>query len=209
MNEAFPILEASLANENQAWNRRRILFALAAVAQEKDQARMEMILQAAREDEPELLQSWFVKHPSDKAKEHYRKLTNGDYGKNSEFTLILAAMRDRDVVEWAKKTRDQRGKHQWVRFYVLATSPLVEADDEVGRVLRGKGDEAVIWLVQGYRDSNSPFRMKRVEQIAERKNKSKKLIFWLRSALESDGFREEAGSARILKKLPVVESERE
>ena len=154
---------------------------------------------------------WFVQHPTDKAKEHYRKLTNGVYAEQSKYTLILAAMGDRDVVEWAKKTLQTPGKKQWVRFYVLARSPLMEADDEVEGILRlrQRQIDPVIWLVQGYGESKSPFRLKRVLQITEREDKPKKLIFWLRQTLMSDGFRDDPAAIKALGKLPVVESERE
>ena len=92
-------------------------------------------------------------------------------------------------------------------FYVLARSPLTKADAIIQKIVRGNDEECLISLVQGYDGSKNPSRLQRLESIAARESKSKKLIFWLRRTFASLAAHGVEGAQSLLQKLPVVESE--
>jgi hypothetical protein len=184
-----------------------IAHALACIAGSQDQALMQKVLIAWDGAEAMQLGRWFTEYPSPEALKWYRGRVNNKYDKEWELTFVLAGLGDPDVVEWAKEFQKKSGENRWMAFYVLALSPLPAADALVQEIVHGKDVDGIIFLVQGYQDSKNPRRLQRIESVAARDGKTKKLIFWLRRTLGSMVSQGDEHARTLLNKLPVVESE--
>jgi hypothetical protein len=201
------LFKSALETNQTEYERRLLVCALCGTAESNDQALMQRVLPFVTGEEATILGEWFIKHPSNVAINYYSERARKDYAKESKFTFLLARMGETDVLNWAKDFIRQPGERQWVGYYVLACSPLPQAEELARKVIQGGDSESLIWLVQGYDESKRPHQIDRVKDIIALKNKSRKLIFWLRRTLGDWAHQGDEQAKQFLDQLPVVESE--
>ncbi|MEM9529751.1 MAG: hypothetical protein AAGA23_02405 [Pseudomonadota bacterium] len=139
---------------------------------------------------------WFVDHPSRKARDFYRALVAEQPEEGWWIAPPLAAMGDRLVATKAIRMI-RTGEHDpwfetryrdgnWIPYYVIARSPLPEASREARRVIRDGSPQVLEWLIQGYGESKSRWRWKRIEEIIDRSNGHADVTLWLRQVLSAN-----------------------
>ena len=196
-----------LSNNQKDYERRLLLYALAATSGSGQQARMQRVLESVSNREAEILGEWFVNHPSPEAICHYTSLAATNYAEECELTFTLAGMGDTNVVNWARDFAKQRSEKAWVAYYTFARSPLPIADTLVREAIQRGDSEGLVWLVQGYQDSHRSDRLDRLREIVALKSKSNKLIYWLRRTVGNMAYRGDKAAELLLGQLPVVEAE--
>lgn len=145
-------------------------------------ASMQKAIEGADDEEAGRLSAWFARYPSPEATAHLLTLVRGDFEGKSEITLALAAMGAKPPLEWALRVRrtpspPQRTSNstsfkvgdkidmRWLSPYVIARSPLPEADRAAGEIIRERRQDFVS-LLQGYEDAAHPNATKRLKEIA-------------------------------------------
>ncbi len=121
-----------------------------------------------------LLRPWFRRNPSPEAeaifkekREHLRVDVGGGYAKLWAEPLALAALGDEGVVAWAAD-HVRKGKKDaccGLPFYVLAWSPLPQADRFAREIIRSNNQDDLWRLVGGYDDTPQPMPWERIEEI--------------------------------------------
>jgi hypothetical protein len=160
-------------------NRWPILWALVETAGDAEAGSMLAALRSANQAEAAKLATWFVLHPSDEATEVIRGLLNGKYQEHWELAFGLASLGDLDVLEWARGIIGSSDKDRWMGLYVVARSPLPEADELAQAIIRTGKPESLSPLVQGYEESFNPNRWDRLSDIVHLKKKDPKVEEWL------------------------------
>ena len=184
------------------FRRRQMLFALQKICGRDESALMLQMLAVADSDEFGDLGEWFIEHPSEEAVAAYRARLAGDYVEKWEPALALAAMGDREVVEWAREFVKKPGKMQWMGFYIFARSPLPEADALARELIRRGDSKGLVSLVQAYGDSSNPRRWERLQDVIAVKQKGNKLRYWLRRTLADLAFHGHEQAKELMKQLP-------
>jgi len=114
-------------------------------------------------------------------------------------------MGDRDTISWALKPTNVPIDRRWIPVYVLAISPLPEADRAAVAILKGRDDAAQEWLVQGYAQSRSEMRVQRLKEAFQRHPGNRSLWTWVRRSLTELAAEGDAAAAEALTSLPPTE----
>ncbi|APR86052.1 Hypothetical protein A7982_11401 [Minicystis rosea] len=147
---------------------------------------MQKALESADEEEAGRLAAWFVRYPSPEAQAYFTKLVRGDYENKSEITFALAGMGAKAPLDWAlsmlKTPSPPQGAGstqviggstkpdtRWMAPYVVARSPLPEADVAAGAIIRARRQDFIM-LLQGYdgaTHANAERRLKEISAISD------------------------------------------
>jgi len=181
------------------------MWALVRTAEEEDARAMLAALKAADEDEVKKLATWFVRHPSEEATQIIRQRVDERYGERWELTFSLAGLGDAGTLEWAKKVIASSGEgsdeDRWKGYYILAHSPLAEADELARAVIQGGEPKGLTPLIQGYKDSLNPNRWERLRDAVHLESRSPEVDQWLRRTLKDMASQGDESAARLLGKL--------
>ncbi|HEX7998545.1 MAG TPA: hypothetical protein VF528_09155 [Pyrinomonadaceae bacterium] len=161
-----------------------IMWALIEAADERDSELMLAALKSADEEEAGRLAVWFVRHPVEEATEIIRKLVDSKYQERWELAFSLAGLGDAGVLEWAQEFIRSSNKDRWMGYYVIAHSPLAEADKLARVIIKENNPKDVLSLIQGYKDSANPNRWERLLDVINIKSKDSEVDYWLRRTLE-------------------------
>lgn len=178
-----------------------IMGVLIEVADEKDSGLMHAALKSADEEEAGKLAVWFVRHPSDEAARIIRKLVDGRYQERWELAFSLAGLGDAGVLEWAKGIIKSSDTDRWMGVYIIARSPLGEADRLARDVIRENNPKDLTSLIQGYRDSINPNRWDRLRDVVNLGNRDTQVNYWLRRTLGEMADEGDIRSAEILREM--------
>ena len=170
-------------------------------ADEKDSGLMLAALESADEEEAGRLAVWFVRHPLHQATEIIRKLVDGRYQERWELAFSLAGLGDPGTLEWAKGIINNSDADRWMGYYIIARSPLDEADRLARAVIRGNNPKDLTSLIQGYKDSTNPNRWNRLRDIINLGNNDTQVNYWLRRTLGEMAEEGDVKSAEILRKI--------
>lgn len=162
-----------------------LMWAMIKTADERHVGMMMDALRSANSEEASRLIEWFVRHPNREALEIARTLVGGKYQENWELSFGLAGMGDNDTLLWAKDFMNTSDKDRWMAYYIIAKSPLEEADRLARRVIETNSPDDLSSLIQGYEESRNPNRYDRLRDIAEIKNKDAKVSDWLKRTLDA------------------------
>jgi hypothetical protein len=139
-------------------------------------------IEGADDEEAGRLAAWFARYPSPEAQAHLTKRLRGDFENKTELTFALAAMGAKAPLDWAfgvlrTPSAPQRTSNthsfrvgdkpdtRWVAPYVVARSPLPEADRAAATIIRARQDD-FITLVQGYEEASHAHAERRLKEIA-------------------------------------------
>jgi len=126
---------------------------------------------------------YLIKYPSQKFIDiiYTLNLNQGEYS-NFTIKLLLAKMGDKKVLQWAKKNMLKDFPDRWIAYYIIAQSPLMEADILAQEVISGKYFEKkdIESLVQGYEESTSKYRLIRVNEIQEKYKEDSSIYNWVK-----------------------------
>lgn len=193
--EAMASMYLKIKDKSKRWP---IMWALIEVANEKDSQVMLSALKSADEEEAGGLAVWFVQHPLEEATEIIKKLVDGKYEERWKLAFSLAELGDYRVFEWAKGVINGSGENKWMGYYIIARSPLAEADKLARVIIQENNAENLSSLIQGYANSNNPDRLERLRDVINLKNKDSLVDYWLRITLEEMAEDGESGAAAIL-----------
>ncbi len=144
---------------------------------------MTRALSGADDEEAGRIAPWFVRHPVPAALDDVRARTGKDYAQKWELALALAGMGDAKVVAWAKhRLADAPDDDRWIALYVIARSPLKEADS-IARNVIVKGGDDLTSLIQGYGEAAHPRAAARLVEIGKRSLTGEQRK-WLEQTLE-------------------------
>ena len=162
---------------------------------------MQKALESADEEEAARLAEWFARYPSPEAQAHLTKLVRGKYESKHELTFALAAMGAKAPLDWAlgvlktPSPPQRTGSTQaigggtkpdtrWVAPYVVARSPLPEADAAAAAIIRVRQDDFIL-LLQGYDGATHANAARRLEEIAALPNLNDQERDWLDRAVRA------------------------
>lgn len=182
--ESLPLLAGAFPTA-KAEDRWAIMWSLIQTADETQGQAMHDVLKAANAEEASRLTKWFSQHPSNEAIEICSKLLGEEYEKKSQLTYGLAGMGDAKTVEWALRFAKEQSESRWIAFYVLARSPLAEADDAARKVIASDDITAVTALVQGYEESFAVHRVARLDEALARHKSNAEVRIWIMRSLQS------------------------
>ncbi len=152
---------------------RILLYSLVDLAQNKHQRIMHKVLDVATKKQIAQLSKWFAKHPSEKALrilKNTRKSIDPNGMERSEISFSLAAMGDQEILDWAKNEITKKDNDEtWMAYYVIARSPLVEADQLASDILNDKSvsTKHISTLIDGFDESMNPNRLSRIKSALE------------------------------------------
>lgn len=175
-----------------------------AVAEGADAALREdvlSLLRAGDDEDAQTLSKFFRRNPLPEAVAEIRRRVGGQWFDQAPLTYQLAALGDPEVVAWALKTWNQKGEDRTVSLFVLAISPLPEADAAAQEIIRDHPN-LVLSIAQGYGISASPRRIERLEQIFARKPPDPSLREWARQSLQRLAREGDDGARKSLSGLP-------
>jgi hypothetical protein len=195
---------STLSTNQNAYERRMLLFALTGSAEDSEQLLMQKIMESVSGEELVIVAKWFVDHPSPAAIKYISIVASKNYEEQVQLTLALAGMGDTNVLNWARKFVMKSSEKDWLGYYVFAQSPLPAADVLARAVIKGKDSEALVWLVQGYKDSKRADRLERIRDVMAIKSKSRKLIYWLRRTLDDWAYDGDKEAQSLVSQLPDV-----
>lgn len=153
--------------------------------------------------ERDAIERWFARHPTPVAADALRERVARRYREHPSASFALAASGDEDIVRWAIEYASTSAEDLWIALYVIASSPLPEADT-FARGLIASPDERLIALVQGYQRPGNPHRGARLEQILDIPGRPRELDAWLQRTLmdlSDEGSLE--GVDELLRRLPA------
>jgi HEAT repeat protein len=161
-----------------------LISALIEVADDKDSELMLAALQSADEEEAVGLAAWFVRHPVEEATDIIRKLVDAKYRKRWALAFSLAGLGDERVLEWAREMIHSSDQDSWVGYYIIAHSPLAEADTLAKATIQDNNPKDLTPLIQGYKDSANPHRWDRLRDVISLRSKDSQVDYWLRTTLK-------------------------
>jgi hypothetical protein len=170
-----------LKGRSKRWD---IMWALIDLADEKDTDLMLAALKSANEEEASRIAVWFVRHPAMEATDIIKKLVDKKYHSRWELAFSLAGLGDEKVLWWGKKMINSSDKDRWMGYYIVAHSPLAEADKLAVNTIKKNKPKDLIPLIQGYKDSFNPYRYKRLHDIIDLKSEDTQVDYWLKIVLE-------------------------
>ena len=161
---------------------RRILSVVGLLATQKDK---NLIYEMLKKDKHLIyaFSPYLIKYPSQKFIDIIYTLNiNQDEYSKSTIKLLLAKMGDKKILQWAKKNRLKDFPDRWIAYYIIAQSPLMEADILAQEVISGKYFEKkdIESLVQGYKESTSKYRDIRLDEIQEKYKKDSSIYNWVK-----------------------------
>lgn len=170
--------------ETKEWRHGRwmMLVTIVELAESEDIPLMLDILRSANKEEVGILAPWFVKYPSIEATSIIRDMVNKEYKKKWKLAFKLAGFGDRDVLEWGKDVLSS-DKDRWMGCYIIALSPLPEADVYAKEIISQKDPKVLRYLVEGYEDSADPNKWDRLADIIQLRSEDKDLNYWLETTL--------------------------
>lgn len=161
-----------------------LISALIKLADEKDSEFMLSALRSADERQATELALWFARYPAKEATEIVGKLVDGKYSERWELAFSLAGLGDEKILEWAKEIIDSSDKNRWMGYYIIARSPLDEADKLAKAIIQNSTPKDLTSLIQGYRDSLNPNRWDRLRDAININSNNPEVNSWLRKTLE-------------------------
>lgn len=167
-----------------------ILFSLTELAQDKHKGLMEDVLEVASEEQIAIISKWFGNHPTQKAILILRKIHGGNYTDNTDLTLSLASMGDIETLNWAKKNINKDIEYNWLVRYVIARSPLKEAENLAQKVITNKNLENINSLLEGYAESKNDNAVSNIIKVLQKYPNNKKLntrAIYTLTSLENNG----------------------
>ncbi len=197
-------LLAQLPATHDRWLRGSILTTAARVANASEQPRMLQALRSANAGERRVLAPWFVRYPSEAGTALLKRAVGSRYTQDTDLSLALASLGDADVLAWARQQMaiHPQPEHGWMAFYVIARSPLPQADELARQTIRqGDGEDPLMNLVQAYQDSNNPNRWARLADIVALRERGPKVNEWLQNVLKQQAEAGEPQAAELLRQL--------
>lgn len=109
-------------------------------------------------------------------------------------------MGDSEVLKWAgEHVKNETGEHRWLPYYVIAISPLPEANLIARKIIYGDYQKGIIWLVQGYgKPYTGPHKWIFLKEITAFKQKSEELKICIKRTLERMADRGETTANKLL-----------
>lgn len=150
--------------KNSRWS---VMWALIQRADQRDQAGMLQVLHSANEEEFTRLSAWFVNYPYPPATAALKHFVGQRYQERYKTAVSLATLGDKETFRWAKTHLRSPSEDQWIPYYLVAASPLAEADEVAQSIIRGDSAIELSYLVDGYGDSINPQKWQRLEQIVD------------------------------------------
>lgn len=172
-------VKAGTGTRGDRWS---VMWTLLRRAGSEHQATMQKALEGADDEEAGRLAGWFARHPSSEARAHLIQRVHGDYENKRDIAFALSAMGEKAPLDWALATLTTPSPPQrpfnnggfrlgdkldmrWVATYVVARSPLPEADRAAAAIIHARRDD-FITLLQGYEEASHPNAARRLAQIA-------------------------------------------
>ncbi|MCP4109411.1 MAG: hypothetical protein GY749_28450 [Desulfobacteraceae bacterium] len=179
-----------------------VLNALVELGDKKDKDIMLAVLKRANEREAFILSKWFVRNYSADAIRIIQDSLNKKYIEKQDVTLALARIGDNEVLKWAEEhIKTETDEHRWLSYYVIAISPLPEANLPARKIIHGNYQKGIIWLVQGYGKSyTGEHKWIFLKEISALKQKSEELKICIRRTLERMADRGETTANKLLNK---------
>jgi hypothetical protein len=180
-----------------------MLGAIIELADSNDGVLMLDVLRSANEEEAAKLASWFANHPSVEATEFIRNMVNKEYQSKWELAFGLAGLGDPEVVEWAKGFSKSSDEDRWMGCYIIARSPLSEADIFAKEIILQNDPKILTHLVQGYWYSFNPNKWGRLADIIQLRSDDEDLNYWLErilSEMARDGEKKAVELLRLLER---------
>ncbi|MCP4351079.1 MAG: hypothetical protein GY795_36910 [Desulfobacterales bacterium] len=176
--------------------------ALTELADKKDEDIMLAVLKTADERETFILSKWFARNYSADAIRIIQDSLNKKYTEKRDVTLALARMGDNEVLKWAEeRMKTETDERRWLPYYVIAVSPLPEANLPARKIIHGDYQKGIIWLVQGYGKSyTGEHKWIFLKEISALKQKSEELKICIRRTLERMADRGETTANKLLNK---------
>jgi len=176
--------------------------AIAEASDDSVRGDMVALLKTVSDEETRPLTKYFLRHPDPAAIAELVRRQAGDRVEKSDLTLSLAALGDPGTVTWALSAQKDAGDQRWISCYVLAISPLEEADQAAVGILRGTDAPAQKWLVEGYGYSRSGKRIERLIQAFKKYPENEAFRRSVHHALEQLAWQDDREAQEALKGLP-------
>lgn len=153
--------------EKPQWQKRSLMAALVELAGDSHTATMVSLLDHTQGTAFITLAKWFGRHPDPRAvRVMHERL--GSPTDNFDLALALADAGDERILTWAKRQLvDPPARQWWVPGYVIARSPLTEANELAARIIEegGKMRRAVI---EGYEEAKHQYVDRRLKELKAR-----------------------------------------
>ena len=180
-----------------------LMWALIRTADNRHINMMLAALKSADKEEAGRLVEWFVRYPVGEATEICGELLGKNYQENWELAFGLAGLGYIGTIEWARRFMNTSDEDRWMAYYVIARSPLEEADKLAKSVIEGNNPKDLITLIQGYKESQNPNRWNRLRDIINLDSRDSDVDYWLQRTLAEmteEGDSQAAELLRMLKK---------
>ena len=175
-------LKTRPCNDDVRW---QIIDLLLKQAKAKHKKLLLQIMAKATDKEFETLSKWFIKHPSAKVTARLKTLLKNDYYEKYDIALILSAMGDESVLEWAIKEikLERENEDLWVPFYIIGRSPLKKACYEGKKIIK-KQDNNLESFIQSFSKAHHDCINSWINQLKTIKNLDKNSKYWLNIVIE-------------------------
>jgi len=160
-----------------------ILYTVGKLATKKDEKIILTFIESNPSKYVGFFSPWIIKNSSNRLIELV-KIVSKKEKKSTYYKWILAKMGDKEIFNWAKEHMYKDFEDRWMTYYVIAMSPLDEADMLAQKLIENNTSKIDIsTLVEGYAESTNKNRRRRLEEIRKKYPKDKELKYWIKKAL--------------------------